>query len=111
MMQRVALDDVALYGVTVPKGSVLVLLPAAANRDPLVFDDPDRLDLCRSPNLHLGFGGGSHFCIGAPLARAEARIALPALLRRYPAMQLTDPRQRARARFTIREPQRLDVTW
>ena len=111
MMQRVALDDVELGGVDVPKGAVLVLLPAAANRDPDVFQQPDRLVLSRSPNPHVGFGGGSHFCIGAPLARAEARIAIPALLRRYPAMRSTEPRPPWRASFTIRGPQRLEVAW
>jgi hypothetical protein len=60
----------------------------SANRDPAVFPEPDTLDLARSPNPHLAFGKGVHYCLGAPLARLEAQIAVPALLRRAPRMRL-----------------------
>jgi cytochrome P450 len=63
----------------------------AANRDPAHFADPDRLDLSRSPNPHLGLGRGIHFCVGAPLARAEGAIAINTLLRRLPGLHLAEP--------------------
>jgi cytochrome P450 len=61
---------------------------AAANRDPIAFKNPDTVDLHRRPNPHVTFGYGPHLCLGAPLARLEARIALPRLHARYPAMRL-----------------------
>jgi cytochrome P450 len=61
----------------------------AANRDPSVFDNPDELDLRRNPNRHLGFGWGMHFCLGAQLARLEARIAIPRIIKRLPKLRLS----------------------
>src|SRR3546814_20114363 len=63
----------------------------AANRDPRQFPGPDRLDLTRAANRHLVFGYGIHFCLGAPLARMEGQIGFPALLRRLPGIELTEP--------------------
>ena len=63
----------------------------AANRDPAVFADPDRLDLERKPPAHVSFAYGAHYCLGAPLARLEGRIALPAILRRLPELRLAEP--------------------
>ena len=60
-----------------------------ANRDPEVYDDPDRLDITRGTMNHVGFGHGLHHCLGAPLARMEMRIAFPALLRRFPGLRTT----------------------
>jgi cytochrome P450 len=60
----------------------------AANRDPAVFPEPDRLDLARSPNPHVAFGLGTHFCPGAQLARIEARAAIPAFVARFPRLAL-----------------------
>jgi cytochrome P450 len=85
---RVAAADVTLGGRTVPGGSVVVIWLGAANRDPAVFTDPDRLRLDRDPNHHVAFGGGIHSCLGAALAAAEGRAALSALLRRYPHLEL-----------------------
>ncbi|MFJ8078227.1 cytochrome P450 [Streptomyces sp. NPDC096176] len=73
-----------------PEGSFLHLSVSAANRDPAVFDDPDRFDITRSPNRHMTFGHGRHFCAGAPLA-LEGRIAFETLLRRIPDLACTVP--------------------
>ncbi|QDY75572.1 cytochrome P450 [Streptomyces qinzhouensis] len=83
--QRSPLTDIEVAGVTVPRGAPLILVLAAANRDPLRFPEPDRFDPARRDNQHLGFGSGIHSCFGAPLARVEARIALTALLARIGA--------------------------
>lgn len=80
---RVAKEDIELGGQVVTEGQVAFAFLAAANRDPEKFADPDRLDLSRNPQDHLAFGDGIHFCLGAPLARAEAQITLRALLERY----------------------------
>ncbi|MFG2041715.1 cytochrome P450 [Dactylosporangium sp. NPDC048998] len=80
---RRATADATVGGTAVPAGAVIVTWLAAANRDERVFADPARFDPRRTPNPHLGFGHGLHFCLGAPLARLEARIAMEILLRRY----------------------------
>jgi cytochrome P450 len=82
--QRTTLDDIALARTTIPKGMLVTLALAAGNRDPARFPDPDpdRFDPERRDNQHLGFGSGIHSCFGAPLARIEAQIAFPELLRR-----------------------------
>ncbi len=108
MTVRVALDDLAVGEQTIRKGSIVVPLIAAANRDPAVFADPNKLDLARSPNPHLSFSGGAHFCIGAPLARLEARIMLGELVRRFPAMRVRKAVRRKS--FTIRGYSKLEVT-
>lgn len=72
------------------QGERVFLVLAAANRDPQAFPEPTRLDVGRSPNLHVGFGFGPHFCLGAPLARLEAEIAIPSLVRRLPKLRLLD---------------------
>lgn len=76
---RAALADITIDGTTIPQGSQLTLLIAAANRDPGRFADPDRFDPDRADNQHLGFGSGLHYCFGAPLARLEVNMALTAL--------------------------------
>lgn len=109
MNQRNALEDVELAGRTIPKGSIVILLIGAANRDPEVFAEPDRLDLARTPNPHLSFSAGAHFCLGAALARMEGRIVLPALYRALPNLRLAE-RPRHRPSFTIRGYPELPVT-
>ena len=88
--QRVADVPLALGGHTIPAGEVCVLFNGAANRDPAAFDDPDRLDVRRSPNPHLAFGLGRHTCLGQSQARLELRDALDALLRRLPELRLDE---------------------
>lgn len=89
---RIARTDVDLAGTRIPAGDAVVVLLGSANRDPRRFADPDRFDPARrAARAHLAFGHGAHFCLGAPLARAEARIALPALLSGLPGLRLDHP--------------------
>jgi cytochrome P450 len=88
LLSRVAWDDVEVAGVPVAGGERIVAYLGAGNRDPERFPDPDRLDLTRPDNAPLSFGGGIHYCLGAPLARLEAQIAIPALLARFPRLAL-----------------------
>jgi cytochrome P450 len=83
---RLALRETEIAGRRVEAGQDVVALVGAANRDPDVFAEPDRLDLGRADNRHLAFGGGIHFCLGAPLARVEGGTAIAALARRFPAL-------------------------
>jgi cytochrome P450 len=99
---RIAAADIEMAGRTIRRGEPVRLILAAANRDPDAFADPDRLDLRRDPNPHLAFGWGTHFCLGAPLARLEAKIALPALLRRFPRLQLVPADLRYRSGAVLR---------
>jgi cytochrome P450 len=82
-LARVAKRDVDLHGEIVPEGGVLIFIQAATGRDPRQFPDPDRLDVERKIERHLSFGFGPHVCLGAPLARLEARIALEETLARF----------------------------
>ena len=79
-----ATEDIELHGVTIPKGKPIMPLLGAANHDPRKFDNPLNFDITRSPNHHLGFSHGIHYCLGAHLARAEARIGLRKLFERFP---------------------------
>jgi cytochrome P450 len=81
-------EDVELHGQTVPAGSKLLLLNGSANRDERHFDDPDNFEVGRHIDRHLSFGYGAHFCVGAALARLEARIALQLLLERHPTWEV-----------------------
>jgi cytochrome P450 len=83
-----ATEDVELRGVPIKKGSMVIPLLGAANRDPRFFNDPEVFDIERSPNKHLGFGYGIHLCLGAWLARLETRVAVNTLLRRNPNLKL-----------------------
>lgn len=86
--RRVLHEDVVIGGMRIPKNSQVDVLLGAAHRDPDVFHDPDRFDVERDPNPHFAFGGGIHYCLGAQLARVEARAAIGALVQRLPRMQL-----------------------
>lgn len=111
MVERIALADVDVGMAHIPKGRIAVLCIAAANRDPAVFAQPDVLDIGRDPNPHLGFGGGAHFCLGALLARLEARIALRALAERLPGLSIATRTPKWRPSFTIRGLRELPLSW
>ncbi|OBG83863.1 hypothetical protein A5698_00795 [Mycobacterium sp. E136] len=92
-VSRCVTRDVTHYGQTVPTGSAMMMLVGAANRDPRRFGpDSERFDIHRPPRQHLGFGVGTHFCLGNALARLEGRIALDEILDRFPDwhVDLTD---------------------
>jgi pimeloyl-[acyl-carrier protein] synthase len=107
---RHALADLEIGGRHVRAGETAISVLGAANRDPAQFPDPDRLDLARAPNRHLAFGGGIHFCLGAPLARVEARIAIGALLARLPGLELGPRPPVRRDTVTLRGLSSLPVT-
>ena len=109
--QRVTTGAIELPDATIPKGRIVILCLAAANRDPLAFPRPNRLDLTRPQPNHVGFGGGIHFCLGAALARVEARIVIPELVRRLPGLRLAGPRPTWRPSFTIRGLSALHLAW
>jgi cytochrome P450 len=91
------------------KGKKIASLLGAANRDGNIFDNPDSMDITRTPNPHISFGGGIHFCIGAPLARLEMSIALLALIKRFPKLRLSSEPKR-RDSFTLRGYERVEVS-
>ena len=101
LFERTAKAPVQIADVTIPAGRKVAALLGAANRDPAAFPDPDRLDVGRRPNPHLGFGAGLHHCLGAPLARMELQLSLPALLRRFPSLELAEQPVR-RPTFVLR---------
>jgi cytochrome P450 len=112
-MFRTALEDVEIGGVKIPKGAHIRIVYASANRDEARFHEPDRFDI-RRPDVkkHLAFGQGIHFCVGAPLARLEGRIAIEALLRRLPGLQLVPGQNPGFLRsVTVRRHESLEVTW
>ncbi|RDI61619.1 cytochrome P450 [Nocardia pseudobrasiliensis] len=106
---RTATAEVVIAGHRLAPGDRIAALLGAAARDPLVFAEPDRLDITRSPNPHLGFGAGIHYCLGAPLARIEVSAALIELARRLPDLELAAEPVR-RPEFAIRGFRALPVT-
>jgi pimeloyl-[acyl-carrier protein] synthase len=106
---RTALEDVDVGGETIAKGELAMVAIGAVDRDPEVFTDPDRLDVARSRNPHLAFGLGTHFCLGAPLARLEGRVALEALVRRTGDLRLIGEEARWRPMISIRSLEALPV--
>lgn len=109
LVGRVAGADMTIGDVPVPKGDTMMLLLAAANRDPAVSEDPQVFNPDRQPLRHLAFGLGAHFCLGAPLARLEAAVALSAVTTRFPAARLADE-PIYKPHVTLRGMARLDVT-
>lgn len=96
--RRIAREEVAFGSATVAAGELVGAVLGSANRDERQFPDPEVLDLGRDPNRHPAFGQGAHFCLGAPLARLEGRIALTTLLRRFPGLRLAQPPETLRWR-------------
>lgn len=101
-------EGVAVSGQQIPVGEKVALMFGSANRDPARFDDPDRFDAGRGDSTHIGFGGGIHYCLGAPLARLELDVMLAALAERAPDMALMAPPRRHLA-YVIRGLEALDV--
>ena len=98
--ERYAAEDFTLHGTLIRRGELVVAVLAAANRDAAQFTRPDELELGRQPNRHLAFGHGIHFCLGAPLARMEAQLAINLLLQRLPSLRLAVPADKLRWRAT-----------
>ena len=88
---RIASSDMEVGGLGLKAGQAMILSLRAANRDPAMFDDPHRFDVSRKHRPHVAFGGGAHICIGAPLARLEAQVALARLFERFPDLKLAHP--------------------
>jgi cytochrome P450 family 142 subfamily A polypeptide 1 len=109
-MRRTATETVEFQGQTIRKGDELLLMYASANRDPAQFEDPDRYDVARQRNQHLSFGFGTHFCLGASVARMELRLMFEELLKRMPDMRLSpgEPIRFAPSCFT-RAPQAVPI--
>lgn len=97
MFTRFAYEDIELGEITLKKGDEIALILGAAGRDPALFDDPDTFDPLRPAKPHAAFGGGLHFCVGAPLARLELQVALPALFAHLPEMKLAETPRYANA--------------
>jgi cytochrome P450 len=105
-------DDVCIGGTRVPRGQRVMLLLGAANRDPRRFHAPDRLDVGRADaRHHVSFGGGIHYCIGAPLARLEARVAIESILRRLHGLRLAEEAPTWRRTLLLRGLRSLPVTF
>lgn len=107
---RSALEDVEVSGETIRKGEEAVVLLGAANRDPAVFSDPERLDVTREKIQVISFSAGGHFCLGAPLARLEGQIAFTKLLGRFPEIELATDEPKWRNTLTLRGLESLPVT-
>ena len=106
---RVASAEATIGGRTIAKGEMVMPFIGAADRDPAQFPDPDRLDLTRADNRHIAFGWGIHFCLGAPLARVEGQIAIDALVRRLPRLELMTDAPEYRQSLTLRGLKTLPV--
>ncbi len=111
---RVNMHDVVWHGIEVPAGTSMMLGVMAANRDPAVYPDPDRFDIARRPTGVMTFGFGTHFCLGAHLARAELEVSLQVILERLPDLTLVDDpgvRITGTIHHLLRGPNRLPVTF
>ncbi|MGV9551201.1 cytochrome P450 [Streptomyces ardesiacus] len=112
-LARIALEDVEVCGTRIAAGDPVYVSYLAANRDPEVFPDPDRIDLDREPNPHLAYGNGHHFCTGAVLARMQTELLVDTLLERLPELRLAVPADQVawRRKTMIRGPRTLPCAW
>jgi unspecific monooxygenase len=110
LFTRYVLEPCTIHGVTFARGEKVGLLLGAADHDPARFESPRRFQPGRTPNPHLSFGGGIHFCVGAPLARLELQVALPALFARLPGLALAAP-PRWRDTYHFRGLEALELRW
>ena len=108
---RIVVEDMEIHGKRLMEGQSLMLMYGAANRDPVQFADPDRLDLGRQPNRHMAFGRGPHFCVGAPLARLEAQVAFETILSMLPEIRLTNGELMWRPSMAMRGLESLEVEY
>ena len=106
---RAALDDIPIAGTTIPKGAPIVLALAAGSRDPACIPDPEQFDPDRESNQHLGFGGGIHYCFGAPLARTETQLALTEIFSRLENPRLLADPPPYRTSSALRGPRHLPI--
>ena len=111
MVGRAALQDVEYKGHHFKDGDSIGLMTGAANRDPCRFAEPDRLDILRTPNPHMAFGSGIHYCLGAPLARLEGQIAIQTLFKRMPQLALAIDKPLYRDNYVFRGLQSLPVSF
>ena len=107
---RIAAEDMEIHGQKIAKGDYVHFMIGAANRDPLRFSNPERFDIARKDAGNVSFGHGIHFCIGAPLARLEARIAIRQLIERMTKIKVIEPLPRYAELFAVRKPLELWVT-
>jgi pimeloyl-[acyl-carrier protein] synthase len=111
MTARIASEDIEMNRTPIKKGEHVYILLGAANRDPKKFIDANILDITRSPNPHLAFGYGNHFCLGSSLARIEAQIAIHTLLQRMPNLQLATSNPQWRKLIGFRSLTELPITF
>jgi cytochrome P450 len=97
--RRTATCDTQIGNQRIREGDKIVMYYAAANRDPSVFENPERFDITRKTNPHLAFGTGTHFCIGSHMARLEMRLTLVEFLKRFPDFRMTGPVERLNSNF------------
>jgi cytochrome P450 len=109
LFERTATKNTELGGVSIEAGQKIAALIGSANRDSTVFENADEMDVTRDPNPHIGFGAGIHFCLGAPLARLEMGVSLPALWEKYPHMSLASEPVR-RPTFVLRGYERVEIS-
>jgi pimeloyl-[acyl-carrier protein] synthase len=102
MVSRHTIEPYAVGDIVIPPQQTVYFMVGAANRDPAAFTEPERFDIARSPNPHLAFGAGIHYCVGAPLARLEAQIAFTRILRCFPKLELADAAPQWRKLINLR---------
>lgn len=110
---RWAAEPFQIHDQTIQKGDMVIIALASANRDETVFENPEVFDITRENNRHIAFGHGSHFCLGAPLARLEAKIAISTLLKRMPELQIKGNREKIKwqGNYLMRSLEELPLTF